>query len=80
MRRGETIWVKNSDEDRILTFMRKSGNEEILVAINMTSSPFFGSVEANGNFEEITPNMAKAISWIADAEFGFIWISYFRKK
>ncbi|MCU0240436.1 MAG: alpha-glucosidase C-terminal domain-containing protein, partial [Pyrinomonadaceae bacterium] len=38
-------------------FMRKSGNEEILVAINMTSSPFFGSVEASGNFEDITPNV-----------------------
>jgi glycosidase len=56
LRRGETIWVKNSDEDRILTFVRKSGSEEILIAINMTSSPFFGAVDFGGSFEEITPN------------------------
>ncbi|MDQ3321241.1 MAG: alpha-amylase family glycosyl hydrolase [Acidobacteriota bacterium] len=57
LRRGDLTWLKNSDEARILTFTRKSGNEEILVAINMTSAPFFGSVEASGNFDEITPNL-----------------------
>ena len=57
LRRGDLIWLKNSDENRVVTFLRKSGNEEILVAINMTSYPFFGSVEANGNFEDITPNI-----------------------
>jgi cyclomaltodextrinase / maltogenic alpha-amylase / neopullulanase len=56
LRRGDLTWIKNSDENRVVTFMRKSGTEEILVAINMTSSPFFGSVEASGNFEDITPN------------------------
>lgn len=59
LRRGDLTWLKNSDENRVLTFARKSGNEEILVAINMTSSPFFGSVEINGNFEDITPNGEK---------------------
>jgi hypothetical protein len=49
-------WLLNSDENRVLTFIRRSGNEELLVAINMSNAPFFGSVEANGNFEEITPN------------------------
>jgi glycosidase len=58
LRRGDLTWVKNSDEARILTFTRKSGNEEIIVAINMTNAPYFGSVEAGGNFEEITPNIA----------------------
>jgi cyclomaltodextrinase / maltogenic alpha-amylase / neopullulanase len=57
LRRGDLTWLKNSDENRIVTFMRKSGTQEILVAINMTSSPFFGSVEAGGNFEDITPNL-----------------------
>lgn len=58
LRRGDLTWLKNSDESRILTFTRKSGSEEILVAINMTNAPYFGSVEAGGNFEEITPNTA----------------------
>ncbi len=55
LRRGELTWLRNSDENRVLTFSRKSGNEELLVAINMTNAPFFGSVETAGNYEEITP-------------------------
>ena len=58
LRRGDLEWLKNSDEARILTFLRKSGNEEVLVAINMSNRPFFGAVELSGNYEEITPNIA----------------------
>jgi glycosidase len=58
LRRGDLTWMKNSDETRVLTFKRKSGNEEILVAINMSNAPFFGSIETSGNFEEITPDIA----------------------
>jgi glycosidase len=57
LRRGDLTWLKNSDDKRILTFTRKSGNEEILVAINMSSEPFAGLIEASGNFEEITPDI-----------------------
>lgn len=59
LRRGDLRWLKNSDESRILTFKRTSGSEEIIVAINLTNLPFFGSVEISGNFEEITPNVEK---------------------
>jgi cyclomaltodextrinase / maltogenic alpha-amylase / neopullulanase len=58
LRRGDLTWLKNSDESKVLTFVRKSGSEEILVAINMSNQPFFGAVEASGNYEEITPNLA----------------------
>ena len=58
LRRGDLTWLKNSDEAKVLTFKRMSGNEEILVAINMSNQPFFGAVEASGNFTEITPNIA----------------------
>ena len=61
LRRGDLTWLKNSDEARILTFKRTSGNEEIIIAINMTNAPFFGSVEMNGNFEEITPNIGQPL-------------------
>jgi glycosidase len=57
LRRGDLRWLRNSDEARVLTFMRTSGAEEILVAVNMTNAPFFGTVEAAGNFDEITPNI-----------------------
>jgi cyclomaltodextrinase len=56
LRRGDLTWLKNSDESKVLTFMRRSGNEEILVAINLSNQPFFGAVELSGNYEEITPN------------------------
>lgn len=61
LRRGDLTWLKNSDENRILTFVRKSGNEEIIIAINLTNAPFFGSVETSGNFEEITPNIGQPL-------------------
>jgi glycosidase len=80
LRRGETIWVKNSDEDRILTYMRKSGNEEVLVAINMTSAPFFGSVETSGNFEEIAPNMEKSTVGLPTLSLDSFGFRLFRKK
>ena len=44
LRRGALEWVRNSDEARVVTFVRTSGNEEVLVAINLSSRPFFGSV------------------------------------
>ena len=57
LRRGSVRWLKNSDEDRVLTFARRSGSEEILVAINMSNQPFMGTVEVRGGFEEITPDL-----------------------
>lgn len=57
LRRGSLTWLKNSDENRILTFIRKSGNEEILAAINLSNTPFFGAVEISGNYAEITPDI-----------------------
>jgi glycosidase len=45
LRRGSLEWLKNSDEDRVVTFVRRAGNEEVLVAINFSNRPFFGSVE-----------------------------------
>lgn len=80
LRRGSLSWLKNSDENRILTFMRKSGNEEVLVSINMTNSPFFGSVETMESYEEITPNVEKksvGLPALSLDPFGF---RIFRKK
>lgn len=61
LRRGDLVWVKNSDENRVLTFTRRSGSEELLVAINMFNSPFSGSVDVAGNFEDITPNLGQPL-------------------
>lgn len=61
LRRGDLTWLKNSDENRVLTFVRKSSSEEILVAINLTNAPFFGSIETSGNYDEITPNIGQPL-------------------
>src|SRR4029077_7156311 len=34
LRRGSLEWLRNSDESRMATFLRRSANEEVLVAIN----------------------------------------------
>lgn len=80
LRRGDLTWLKNSDENRVLTFKRKSGTEEILVAINMTSSPFFGSVEASGNFEDVTPNVENKQVGLPSLSLDGFGFRIFRKK
>jgi glycosidase len=57
LRRGNVTWLKNSDEDRVLTFSRRSGTEELVVAINLSNRSFFGLVQTSGEFEEVTLNI-----------------------
>jgi glycosidase len=58
LRRGEMQWLRNSDEARVVTFLRRSSNEEIMVAINFSNQPFTGFVEAgNASFTEVTPDV-----------------------
>jgi glycosidase len=60
LRRGSLQWLSNSDEARILTYLRRTSDEEVLVAINFSSRPFFGSVKvaAETAFTEVTPEVA----------------------
>jgi glycosidase len=44
LRRGTLEWLRNSDEARVVSFVRRAGNEEVFVAINLSSRPFSGSV------------------------------------
>ena len=80
LRRGDLVWLKNSDETRVLTFLRRQGDEEILVAINMTNAPFFGSVEAGGNFEDVTPNLEKKNVSLPAVSLDAFGYRIFRKK
>jgi cyclomaltodextrinase / maltogenic alpha-amylase / neopullulanase len=58
LRRGDLTWLRNSDENRILTFARRDSAEEILIAINTSGAPFVGTIEAAGNFEDVTPDIS----------------------
>ena len=59
LRRGAVEWLSNSDESRVLTYIRRSEGEEVLVAINLSSRPFSGSVELRkqGTFMDVTPDI-----------------------
>src|SRR6185369_5182073 len=57
LRRGETEWLHNSDEQRVLSFLRRDGEEELLIAINLSNRPFSGSVDISRGtaFKDVTP-------------------------
>ena len=57
LRLGETLWLDSSGPDRVVSFVRRGGGEEVLVAVNLSSQPFAGTVQAPAGapFVEITP-------------------------
>ena len=59
LRRGSLEWLRNSDETRVVSYLRRSPNEEMLVTINLSSRPFVGTVEAAGQtgFTDVTPDV-----------------------
>jgi cyclomaltodextrinase / maltogenic alpha-amylase / neopullulanase len=63
LRRGALEWLRNSDESRVITYLRRGSDEEILVAVNFSNRPFFGSVEVAGagGFADITPDIGKPL-------------------
>lgn len=79
LQQGATEWVANSDQNRVLTFFRRGGGEEFLVAVNCSSRPFFGTIEASGQFDEVTPEgnrlkTATALPAVSLEAWGFrIW-------
>jgi cyclomaltodextrinase len=62
LRDGETRWLRNSDDQRIVTFSRRDSREELVVAVNLSNRPFAGTVgvaEAS-LYKDVTPDsMAK---------------------
>ncbi len=63
LQQGETEWIRNSDEERVITYIRRSADEEFLVAINFSNHPFMGFVEAGSiaAFTEVTPDIAEPL-------------------
>ena len=59
LRRGTLEWLRNSDESRVVTYLRRSKDEEILVAVNFSNRPFFGSLEIGSGqmFRDVTPDV-----------------------
>ena len=57
LQQGEMVWLRNGDESRVVTYLRRARGEEFLVAINFSNEPFTGLVEAAGGaaFDDVTP-------------------------
>ena len=54
LRHGELVWLHNSDEAHVVTYLRRSPEETVLVAINLSNLPFDGNTEASpGSWREI---------------------------
>ena len=54
LRHGELVWIHNSDESHVVTYVRRSPEETVLVAVNLANVPFVGSIEAGaGSWQEI---------------------------
>ncbi|RRA48084.1 alpha-amylase family glycosyl hydrolase [Acidipila sp. EB88] len=47
LRQGSLTWLHNSDEQHVVTFLRSTAGETVLVAVNLSNTPFRGSVEVN---------------------------------
>ena len=62
LNRGETEWLSNSDEARVVTYMRRASDEEVVIAVNLSNHPFAGFVEvANGAaFADVTPSLSES--------------------
>jgi glycosidase len=44
-RNDRVVWLRNSDEANLLTFMRLDSKDEFVVLINFSNRPIIGSVE-----------------------------------
>jgi cyclomaltodextrinase / maltogenic alpha-amylase / neopullulanase len=56
---GAVEWLHNSDEARVVTFLRQAPEETLLVAVNLSNRPFSGQVQGvHGDFTNITPPVA----------------------
>ena len=54
--RGTVRWLDNGDAQRVVSFERATAAETLVVAINLSSTPYKGRVESGeGGFEDITP-------------------------
>jgi cyclomaltodextrinase len=57
--RGTVQWLRNGDEQRVLSFQRSGAGEALIVVANLSSRPYTGLVDvAAGTYQDITPGLA----------------------
>lgn len=59
--RGAVRWLRNDDEQRVLSYERSGAGETLVVAVNLSSQNYAGLIEAAaGEYREITPSARRA--------------------
>ena len=58
LQQGDTEWLPNSGDARVVTYLRRGAGEEFLIAINFSNQPFLGLVDRPAaGFTEVTPGV-----------------------
>ncbi len=52
---GNIKWLKNSAEERVLTYLRTTDKETLFIALNLSNQPFSGTVDLKDAAKDITP-------------------------
>ncbi len=82
-RNDRVIWLRNSDEANLVTFMRLEGKDEFVVVINFSNRPVYGSVEVMHD-QEFKPVKISGVPEAPPTGFplfrlnGFEWRIYHR--
>jgi glycosidase len=59
--RGAVHWLRNSDEQRVLSYERAGEGESLVVVVNLSSQSYTGIVEAGaGQYQDLTPGVPSA--------------------
>ena len=67
--RGAVRWLRNDDEQRVLSYERAVAGETLVVVVNLSSQNYAGIVEtAAGEYREITPAPRPTIGKSASSE------------
>ena len=64
LRRGSLAWLHNSEDERVVSFLRRSADEEMLVVINLSSAALMATVEVENasGFREVGPEVAAPLA------------------
>ena len=72
--RGTVRWLRNADEQRVVSFERAAGDESLVVVINLSSQAYAGVVDAGpGKYRDITPAAAATAAAALPAVFLGPW-------
>lgn len=82
LQQGDLRWVHNSDQQHVVTFIREQGAEEFLIAVNLSNTPFTGTVgvDAEGWKEIPLPISPKGLTHLPSIALGAFEFAVFQKE